>query len=345
MPGNPDSVRIRLSDVARHAGVSSATASMALRGAPGIAAATATRVRCSAEKLGYQPDAAAQALARSGNRAEQGAFYGTIGVLSASPIAQSEEWRRSIPNTPVSVLGGAAAELGYTIHQLKLPQTAAEASAALRQLDARNVRGLVVEAGNQPIPDTGFRWENFATIVISPPPDEIPFHSISSHSATEAHNAVMRCHRHGYRRFGLVADVSRFADWLGGFDMAAVRLGLRDASPYLDLPEWNEDAFVRWFEKERPEVLIANEDDRPLKALARRGLRAPHDFGYCCLDIGPGDTLRKLSGFVQMRETRDQLALELLHGFLRRKEYGLPATPLMMNVGLQWIEGSTLRRA
>lgn len=317
---------------------------MALRGAPGIAAATAARVRRAATELGYEPDAAAQALARSGNRAEQGVFYGTIGVLSAAPIPRSEEWRLSDPLMPHHVLSATAAELGYTLHHLKLPHAPAEAASVLRQLQARNIRGLIVEAGNHSIPEAGFPWEQFATIVSSPPPDEIPFHSISSHSTTEAHNAVMRCHRLGYRRFGLVADLRRFADWLGGFDMAAVRLGLRGASPFLDLPDWDETAFLRWFEKQRPEVVIANQDDRPLKALARLGLRAPQDFGYCCLDIPPSDTVRRLSGFMQMRGARDQLALELLHGFLRRKEFGLPATPLMMSVGLQWIEGATLRR-
>jgi len=344
MPATPAPVRIRLSDVARHAGVSSATASMALRGTPGIAAETAARVRRAAEELGYQPDAAAQALARSGNRAEQGAFYGTIGLLSANPVPRSEEWRRSDPFLPRNVIAETAAELGYALCHLKLPQTPSEASSTLRQLEARNVRGILVEAANQPIPDTGFPWDRFAVIVCSPPQDEIPFHSISSHSATEAHNAVVRCHRLGYRRFGLVADLRRFADWLGGFDMAVIRLGLRDAAPFLDLPDWDEDAFLRWFEKERPEVVIANQDDRPVKALARRGLRAPRDFGYCCLDVPPSDTDRKLSGFVQMRGARDQLALELLHGFLRRKEFGPPAAPLTMNVGLQWIEGTTLRR-
>ncbi len=337
-------MRIRLSDVASHAGVSNATASMALRGAPGIAAATVARVRKAADELDYQPDAAAQALARSGNRAALGAFYGTIGLLSATPDYRSEDRRGDAAHLP-NILTSTAAELGYAINQMIFPETPAVAASVFRQLQARNIRGLIVNAANRPLPETGFRWDHFATVVVSPSQDETRFHSISSHSTTEAYNAVLRCHRLGYRRFGLIADLGRFTDWAGGFDMAVIRLGLRDSAPILDLPDWDEDAFLRWFHQERPEVIIANQDERPLTALARLGLCAPRDFGYCCLDIPSVDAVRGLTGFVQLRRARDQLALELLHGFVRRKEYGLPAAPLMVNVGLQWIEGATLRRA
>lgn len=56
--------RITLGDVARAAGVSTATVSMALNGKPGsrIPAATIEKVRSAARELGYRPNAAARAL-------------------------------------------------------------------------------------------------------------------------------------------------------------------------------------------------------------------------------------------------------------------------------------------
>ncbi len=335
-------MRIRLSDVARHAGVSNATASMALRAAPGIAATTVERVRKAADELGYLPDAAAQALAKSGNRAEQGAFYGTLGVLTNTDVPQSEGWAAATGASQwETVVAEVASELGYAVNPFPFPRTPAEAASLLRQLQARNIRGLLIEANSRPLPEVKFDWTSFATIMISPPPDEIPFHCISSHSTNETYTAVMRCHRRGYRRIGLVADMRRFTDWVGGFDMAALRLGLRKSALFLDMPDWDEDAFLRWFEKRRPDVVIANQDDRPLKVLAARGLSAPVDYGYCCLDLPPYDT--PLSGFLQLRRVRNRLAVELLHRFLRRKEFGLPDAPLAMSIGLEWVEGATLR--
>jgi hypothetical protein len=134
-------------------------------------------------------------------------------------------------------------------------------------------------------------------------------------------------------------DDRRFADWRGGFEVATARLGLQKAARILPMEDWDEPAFVRWFKRHRPDVIIANQDDYPLTALARHGLCASADFGYCCLDLPPGDN--RFSGFRQTRLVRNRLAIELLHSFLRRQEYGPPSAPLAVEVAHQWIEGAT----
>jgi DNA-binding LacI/PurR family transcriptional regulator len=60
--------RPRLQDVAHEAGVSAATASLVLRGAPGPSGATRERVLDAASRLGYRPDRAASLLARRRSR-------------------------------------------------------------------------------------------------------------------------------------------------------------------------------------------------------------------------------------------------------------------------------------
>ncbi len=333
-------MRIRLADVARQAGVSSATASMALRGARGIAPATAERVRRAALALGYTPDQAAQAMARSGNRAGQGTFYGTLAVLTNAFATKSKNVEDS-KWSGADALKEAASELGYAIDRFPLPQTVAAATLVERQLKARNVQGVIIEACNLPIPEVGFPWEHFATMVISASADETRLNFINSHTATQTHVAVHQGYRRGYRRFGILVDMNRFPDWMGGFDMAIFRLGLRDASFVLDMPDWDEEVFLAWFERHRPEMIVANEDNRPVSALARLGLSPPKDFGYCCLDIFPN--MPTLSGFVHPRAIRNRLAVEMLHGLLRRKEFGIPSTPLAIGLGAHWREGQTLR--
>lgn len=336
-------MRVRLQDVARHAGVSLAAASMALRGASRISQTTTARVQASAQILGYHPDTAAQALARSINRAGQGAFYGTIALLFGDAEITSPAWLgEDGKGNSTGTLPQAAAGLGYTLDVFPLPTTPSQAASISRQLRARNIRGLVIKAGNRPIPDTGFPWEHFATIVMSPQPGDMPFHRISSLSINETYTAVNYCHQHNCRKLGLIVDDSRFADWRGGFEAATARLGLQKAAKILPMENWDEPAFLRWFKRHRPDAIIANQDDLPISALARQGLACPGDFSYCCLDIPPGN--RHLTGFRQLRSMRDQLAVELLHGFLRRQEYGFPAAPLSVQVAHQWVEGTTLRK-
>lgn len=67
-PGRARSRRTTLADVAAHAGVSVALASIVLRDAPGASAATRDRVRRAAEELGYRPDRSASLLRRSRSR-------------------------------------------------------------------------------------------------------------------------------------------------------------------------------------------------------------------------------------------------------------------------------------
>src|SRR6185369_17558507 len=56
--------RPRLADVAARAGVSTASVSLVLRGAPGPSAETRERVIAAAAELGYRPDRTASLLAR-----------------------------------------------------------------------------------------------------------------------------------------------------------------------------------------------------------------------------------------------------------------------------------------
>ena len=62
--GGSASARPRLVDVAERAGVSTATASLVLRGRPGPSEATGDAVRAAAAALGYRPDRTASLLAR-----------------------------------------------------------------------------------------------------------------------------------------------------------------------------------------------------------------------------------------------------------------------------------------
>ncbi len=64
MSEGADPRRVRLEDVAAHLGMSTATVSLALRGAPGPSEQTRKKVLEAVELLGYRPDRAARALAQ-----------------------------------------------------------------------------------------------------------------------------------------------------------------------------------------------------------------------------------------------------------------------------------------
>jgi DNA-binding LacI/PurR family transcriptional regulator len=113
--------RPRLLDVAAEAGVSTASASLVLRGAPGPSDATRERVLSAAGRLGYRPDRAASLLARRRSR--------LIGVLM--------DVRSTFHAQLVEDVHEAAAEHGYDLVLSTITRTRDEARAVETLLDSR----------------------------------------------------------------------------------------------------------------------------------------------------------------------------------------------------------------
>jgi DNA-binding LacI/PurR family transcriptional regulator len=113
--------RPRLLDVAAEAGVSTASASLVLRGAPGPSDATRERVLSAAGRLGYRPDRAASLLARRRSR--------LIGVLM--------DVRSTFHAQLVEDVHEAAAEHGYDLVLSTVTRTRDEGRAVETLLDSR----------------------------------------------------------------------------------------------------------------------------------------------------------------------------------------------------------------
>lgn len=337
---------LRLSDVAAKAGVSLTTASSALSGRGRVSKVMAARIVAVAREIGYRPDPVAQALAWSerGNRPE--AFHGTMGLLLNSHAAEDLRFRRAHPRaTWFDAFPETARELGYQLDIFDLPKSRTEAAALNRILQARGVRGLVVDAGRLPLPPFAPDWSSYATVVVSPSNEDCGFHAISSERSGDVSIALQKCHACGFQRPGLIGDDHRMLEMLTSFEVGCRELKIRRSVPPLKLSLWKEKAFLAWYERWQPDVIIANQGSLPVAALAARGKLAGKDWAYCCLDINStGEKLvLPLTGFEQMRRVRNRLAVEMVNRALRRQELGPPDAPLFIQIAPRWHEGSTLR--
>ncbi len=124
-PGRPAGLR----DVARIAGVSVATASLALNGQPGVASQTRRRIAAAAEQLGYHANPQAQALRRGHTTT-----YGFVVRNFANPFF-------------LEVLSGAqqiAAESGATLLVLDSRYSPERERRHVREMAAQRVAGLAI---------------------------------------------------------------------------------------------------------------------------------------------------------------------------------------------------------
>ena len=78
--------RVSLGDVAREAGVSRMTVSLALRENGRLQATTAERVRAAAKRLGYMPNPRLSQVMAETARTRHGGQSGTLAFLTTEPI-------------------------------------------------------------------------------------------------------------------------------------------------------------------------------------------------------------------------------------------------------------------
>ncbi len=127
--------RIKLLDVARHAGVSAATVSRAIAQPDLVSATTLARVRSSAARLGYVPDGAARALASGRSM--------TIGAVV--PTLDSAIFSRTLQTMQATL-----SRQGYQLLVASHDYSAAAEAEAVRTLLTRGVDGLMLVGAERP---------------------------------------------------------------------------------------------------------------------------------------------------------------------------------------------------
>ena len=120
---------VRQSDVARHAGVSTATVSRVLNGSPLVRGEVRARVEVSIAALGYLPHAGARSLARRRS--------GTLGAVV--PTLEN-----AIFAAGLNAFEAEAREAGYGLVISVSNYDPAQEVAAIRQMVARGVEGLLL---------------------------------------------------------------------------------------------------------------------------------------------------------------------------------------------------------
>lgn len=273
--------RPTLSDVARSAGVSLATASRAINGSSdrSVRPELAERVLRAARDLGYVPDATAQAMAR-GHTTTLGLLVHDIADPYFSAIAAGV------------IRTAEAAGLQVT---LTTTQNDAAREAALVDLMRKGRARAVVLAGGRTTaatPElasladavTAFRRDGGGLAVIGQALPGTPTVAVDNAGGATALSAALLAL--GYRRFAIIAgppDRVTAAERLQGV-RAALEAGGAHIERVLECPftwEGGHDAAARLFDEgHRSQIILATNDVMALGALAaarERGVSVPGD--------------------------------------------------------------------
>lgn len=192
-------MRVRLSDVAKEAGVHSATASRALnpRTRSRISDETVQRVLQAAAKLNYSPNTMAQGLAQGRSS--------TIGVVIGD---------LTVPLFPPLLLGidDVTSAAGYTALIVNTNNDLEREHARVRAIQARSVEGLIVATSTiGDGADPRFYTDVAPTVFAVRTPDVPTMSSVLSDDAAGVHQLVDHLVSLGHKRIAHVAGPSNIS--------------------------------------------------------------------------------------------------------------------------------------
>lgn len=333
-------------DIARETGLSQTAVSMALRRSPSVSAETARRVLAAAKRLGYRPDPLISALMAQRNRRGRVEFRAKIAYFSAYP--RREAWRES------AYVGGcfrgaqrAALERGYTCEPIWLREAGMTPQRLSHVLWTQNFQGILVAPLPVDFPPQAIEWRKFAALSLDYSLQKPVLNRVVDDHAFGIERVLAEINRRGYSRPGLVLRASQ--------DVRThhVRLGVflvhrenqprwRDVRPLI-LPDdrWDEQLFVEWIRRERPDVVLTEEVEVP-QVVARLGYRVPQDLGIAFFH--KEQPARHLSGLQINAEHVGATATGILIRMIETNERGEVAIPTTTQVqSYAWNNGRTLR--
>lgn len=337
---------VTLVDVAREAGVHKATAARALKHDPRITASTRQKVEEAAQKIGYKVNHLLAAW-MSTRRRRVPVASATIAYVTGHPTRYG--WRPPASDLPDFYPGAVnrASDAGFKIEDFWLREKGMTPARFVQILQARQIQGILM--GRMPGCDTTlleYDWSSFSVVALGVSLAAPIFHRVRENHFHTASLAAAKCKERGFRRIGLVFDraddVGRMNDmWVGGFLSEQVKWGPEtyNVPPLLSVST-DQSAFITWFKRHRPDVVIASQS-APIKAwLAGIGLRVPGDVGMVdlrCYDQSSGAT-----GVFYDISINGSVGVEMLIGLMHRQERGVPERPQEVLIQGRWIDGETL---
>lgn len=330
-------MRTSLKDIAEAAGgVSVATVSYALRGAPEVSEATRARILAIASEMGYtpRPEIAQLASRRWKNRSTGGLKVAYI--THNQVIKQGGRLYHTVVKT--ARLRGFDAEAFC-------PEDYPSGEKLAKVLKARGIEALVVSPLFDKKFAAEFPWHEFTGINVETGYFAPNYNHVFPALLEAGCEAYKRCRNKGYERIGfawICEEVTPLDHWekQAAFLLCqeeASKEGLLLKNDHFSITPLMND-FRAWIQANQLDAVIVQTPTFYYSGLAKAtGQRA---VGCVCLNILPSE--KQHTGFIldfELLLNRAWLELDMQ---LRNYQRGLPASPTRCFVSMPWNDGSTL---
>jgi len=314
--------RVTLKEIARLAGVSTITASRALRNLTNVAPDTRQRIQKIAEAQGYVPDPALQALVAYRTN-QQGAPKNppTLALLHLeSESSPSAEWTHAIT---ISGAWHEAERLGYRIDELHLGTTEKQQSRTREILLARGIRGILFPPGIIP-QKLYINLDAFSCVLMNHGIQKTGFHAVQCDPYQLTLLAVEELLKHGARRLlfmgGSPSERPSSFRALGAFSQA--KHLFPDLSFTTTVYDRDLAEFIPWCRKKKPDAVLSVLGQEHFNLLRQAGFQPGKTIR--CMGINLQHPPEDIASVSADNHAVGQASLRKLHDMLLHDNYGPP---------------------
>lgn len=336
-----------MADVAKEAGVSAMTVSIALRNDPRVAPKTRQRILEAAEKLGYARDPEVGRLMAYIRDRRQTRLQANLAF--AHFLEDPKEFPQKVfLNTVYSAAKEHANRLGYSLHPLQLTEKGMTKKRMSKIVETRNIQGVILS----PLPpgleiDVSERFDaqQVAGVKFGYDPREPMFSRVNlnhTHAMQMAMNTVWQL---GYQRAGLILEEKysqRLRDlWLSSHLGCQYKRFGRIQIPPLMVDDFTPGDLLDWLKKNKPDLVFIR-DKEVQTMLEELGYAVPEKLGVAYLHVDTSDP--HASGIKNDDKRLGTLAVDHLISQILARRSGVSEDNVTLLVKGTWQSGNTTRR-
>lgn len=339
MPANVPTLR----SLAKTLGLSRTTVSDALRGSPRVDPNTALRVKQAADEAGYRRNPLAGALMSELRRSRGGAFRGVIAAIDFNEPNRPHDaapYHREL----AAGLETRATDLGFKVERFYVGDTGLSVPRLDSILQSRGINAIVLLPAWDEPDLSALDWTRFAGIYTDYIIERPKLHSVCSDQYRSLLAALQRLAARGYQRPGLYLqkhhDERLQYRWSAAFRSFQENHPAIRALPPLLVDTYDRAEFVRWFRREKPDVVLGH-NAIAVEWMESAGAKVPATHGFVCLNLHM--KTRPCAGLDLQPRLLGARSAEILIAQLQRNETGIPEWPSTTTTSARWVDGPTLR--
>ena len=317
--------RVSIRDLAKTAGVSRTTVSLALRDSHKISVAVRKRIQELAERSNYRSHPIVSALMRQIRVKRRVKYEEVVAFISSDPTP--EGWKAW--SWTLEVWEGAFAEanrLGFRLESFWAGPAAASSRQRANTLYHRGIRGLVFAPMPWPHPVFSMPWEKFVSVACTASTGIKELPVVRSNHNRGMIQLLRNLGDRGAKSIGIVIteedDLRIERAWSSGVGSFCLDEG-RNTAHLLRLTSYSQfKEFASWFQRVRPDVVVLLRKE-VLSFLEKLGLRPGTDIAWACLNVAKVE-LGSTAGFYQDPSYLGARAVQFISNAICDQSFGLP---------------------